>query len=137
MFTFTDLSRYSREDDFIISQENICLCEDVLKMCWRGLEDVFGIIFFVSEDTFRTPSKCVCKKSTWRRIEDFLKKTSWRRLCKVLKNLWRHLKDIFGRRPEDLEDEKVLYWRGLQDIFKTSWKIRIICWNSFKVFYPK
>ena len=51
-------------------------------------------------------------KTSWRRLEDItarpLANTSWRRL---------------GRR-------KVLRWRRLQDVLKTSWKTRNVCWES-------
>ena len=99
---------------------NICLDEAY----WRRLQ----CNIFLS---FKTSSRHNCKTS-WRRLEEdvyrYVLKTSWRRLwkrsCKhVLKTSWRRLEDV-------LEDEKLLRWRRLQDVFKTSWKIRNVCWGG-------
>ena len=76
----------------------ICF-QDVFKTCLqRLLEDVL-------RDVFKTSSRCICK-------------TSLRRLQDVL------------------EDEKLLRWRRieevfktyLEDVFKTSWRPRNVCW---------
>ena len=51
----------------------------------------------------------------------FVSKTSWRRLEEMS---WRHIQGISSRRLEDvLEDEKLLHWRRVEDVFKTSWRL--------------
>ena len=88
------------------------------------------------------PSK---HSSWWRRTEEVLE-TSWRHLhCNIFlssKTSWRHLEDIIARRlantswrrHEDSWKTKVLRWRRLQDVLKTSWKTRNVCWVISKVF---
>ena len=78
-----------------------------------------------------------------------LVKTYWRRLqCKiffvfqdVLKTSWRRLEGINARRLGNTSLEtswrrlgrrKVLRWRPLQDVLKTSWKTRNVCWALTK-----
>ena len=101
---------------------NIRLGEDVLKISSRRLQ---CNIFFVFQNVLKT---------AWRRLEDIiairLANTSWRRLGR---RLARRLEDILGRRiantswrrlEDVLEDEKCY----AEDVFKTSWKTRNVCW---------
>ena len=78
--------------------------QDVLKMSWRCLENVFEEVF----------------KTFWRRLEDVLArrledviKTPW------LKTSWRCLEDIFTRRFEDVLKTSC---RRLENVLKTSWR---------------
>ena len=105
---------------------NIRLGEDVLKTS-------SALTFFVFKDVLKRSSRHLQDIVARRLLEDVFKtscryvlKTSWTRLCKrsckhVLKTFWRRLKDA-------LEDEKLLRRRRLQDVFKTSWKTRNVCW---------
>ena len=44
---------------------------------------------------------------------------------------WRRLAKRSWKRPEDvLEDEKLLRWRRFEDVLKTSWKTRNVCWDT-------
>ena len=121
---------------------------------------LFILNFFVSRiGNYMIPSK---HSSWWRRTEDVLKtswrhncktsckhvlktsckhvlKTSWRRFEDVLKDVlktscktsWRRLRKTSSRR---LGRQKVLRWRRLQDVLKTSWKTRNVCWvDSFEL----
>ena len=72
----------------------ICLGEDVLKMSWRRLEDVFSVaFFFVFQEVFKTSSRHL-ENITARGLLEYVLNTSWTRLeqvwntsCKdVLKN---------------------------------------------------
>ena len=110
------------------NQANIRLGEDVLKMSWRRIEDVFSVTFFCLPRRLKDIIGRRLANTSWRCLEDVLEdvlKTSWRRFrktfCKyVLKTSSRRL----GRR-------KVLRWRRLQDVLKTSWKTRNVCWEGF------
>ena len=73
--------------------------QEVLKISWRHLEDVFETCWRRLEDAL---------KMSWRRFEDVLK-TSSKRLEDVLKMSWRLLEDIW-------QDEYI----GLEDVLKTS-----------------
>ena len=76
--------------------------QEVLKMSWRHLEDVFKRL----EEVLKT---------FWRSLEDVFK-TSWRCLEDVLKTSWRRLEDIWPRQ---------IHWswpRRLEDVFKTSFE---------------
>ena len=82
----------------------------LVKTYWRRLEDIIARRL---------------ANTSWRRLEDVLKttcKTSWRRFrktyCKyVFKTSSRRLQDL-------LEDEKCY----AEDVLKTSWKTRNVCW---------
>ena len=71
--------------------------QDVLKMSWRRLEDVFKT----------SRGRLVVLKISWRRLEDVLK-TPWRCFEDVMKTSLKRLEDVFSR--------------CLEDIFKTSWR---------------
>ena len=84
---------------------------------------------------FETLEKSLPNKhsSWWRRLQCniFLSsKTSWRHNCKtsckhVLKTYCKYvLKKSWRRLPR----RKVLRWRRAQDVLKTSWKTRNVCW---------
>ena len=130
---------------------------------------MFFLIPFVSDTGKNHHSK---HSSWWRRLGGDVLKTSWRRLqfnifclitclenvlktsCEViLKTSWRSLEDVSGRRiantswrrlEDVLEDEKCY----AEDVLKTSWKTRNVCWdttmqlNSFRyvlkviIFFP-
>ena len=103
----------------------------------------------------KTFSRCICMtswrrflKTSWRRLVNtswrHLVNTSWRRLVntswkRLAKKCWRRVKsswdvfrrgfaNTFWRSLEDaLEDEKLLHWRRLWDVFRTSWKTRNVC----------
>ena len=60
-------------------------------------------------------------KTSWRHVL----KTSWRRLQRnnfsSSKTFSRRLQDVFARRLQDvLEDEKLLRWKRLEDVFKVN-----------------
>ena len=66
-------------------------------------------------------------KTSWRRLQCniFLSsKTSSRNNCKTCS--WRRLEDVLG-------DKKMLRWRRFQEILKTSWKTRNVCWDIWHV----
>ena len=98
--------------------------EDVLKMSWRRpllsmfsrrLEDVLKTFWKVSWTHLKMSYNDVFKMS-WRSIEN---------------TFWRHLADKSWKRLEHVfEDEKWFHWRHLQEVFKTSWKTRNVCWES-------
>ena len=98
-FSLPQLCRYK------ILPANIRLGEDVLKTSWRWLQHVFSVTSF-----------CLL-----RRLQDIIA----RRLASTS---WRRLEDVLGRREDVLEDEKVLRWRCLQDVLKTAWRTRNVCW---------
>ena len=99
-------------------------------MSWRFLEDVLNI-FCLPRPFEDVSASCLLKyilTAPRRRLEN----TSWRNLRRRLKDVlqtrlastsWRPLKDV-------LEDEKLLCWRHLQNVFKTSWKTRNVCWDN-------
>ena len=105
---------------------NIRLGKNVLKTPWRRLQ----CNIFLSSKTFLRRFQDII---TRRLLEDVLKKTS----CKhILKTLWRRLENVLKMFLEDvlqtrlqdvLEDEKLLPWRRLQDVWNTSWKTRNVC----------
>ena len=105
---------------------NIRLGKDVLKTPWRRLQ----CNIFLSSKTFLRRFQDII---TRRLLEDVLKKSS----CKhILKTLWRRLENVLKTFLEDvlqtclqdvLEDEKLLPWRRLQDVWNTSWKTRNVC----------
>ena len=81
----------------------------LLKTCWKRLEDVFIVTFFVLQEVFKP-----CLQDVFyilqARLEDALKTS-----CKdVLKMSSRRLQDF-------LEDEKLLRWRRLGK--------QNVCWN--------
>ena len=78
-------------------------------------------IFLSSKTSWRHNCKTSCKH---------VLKTSWRRLGDLLKTYWRRLEDVLGRRIANvLEDEKCY----TEDVLKTSWKTRNVCWDSSKM----
>ena len=94
---------------------NVGLGEGTLQTSWRRLEGVFSVRNFClprrPQDNFKT---CLQNKTfSWRRFEDVLQ-TSCEDILKI--NL-----------EEFLEDENLLRWRCLQDVFKTSWKTKNVC----------
>ena len=132
-----------------------------MKTFSRRLEDVLKKssvqLFFVFQDVFKTYLQDVFLKTSWRLLEDILKKTcyryvmntSWKRLKDfpqrhfedVLKTSWwclwkrscKHiLKTSWSRLEDVLQDEKLLRWRHLQEVLKTSWKTRNVCWEEFR-----
>lgn len=94
---------------------NIRLDEDVFRTCWKPVEDVFSVTFV------RLPRR-LQNVLARRLLEDVLKKKS----CKhVLKTSWRPL----GRCLYDVLEDVLLHWRRLQEIFKTPWKTKNVCWE--------
>ena len=100
---------------------NIRLGKDVLKTSSRRLQDVFSVTFF-----------CLP-----RRLEDIIARrlanTSWRHNCKtpckhVLKTSWRRFRKTYCQCV--LKDEKCY----AEDVFKTSWKARNVCWEA--IYHP-
>ena len=96
-----------------------------------------------TEDVFRTSSRrhqCnifLSSKTSWRRLQDIiaicLANTSWRCLEDVLKTfeediLQIRLEDVFKTSSRRLGRRKVLRWRRLHNVLKTSWKTRNVCW---------
>ena len=110
--------------------------QDILKMSWRRLKDVFakrswrrlGKTSWRSlEDALKTSSKQledVLKmswrrfwKTSWRHLENVLK-TSWRQMAKtnimvLIKMSWRRLEDVFWR---------CKYKANIFALIKTSWR---------------
>ena len=99
---------------------------------------------FVSVKTYWRRLQCnifLSSKTSWRRLEDIIARrlanTSWRHNCKtsrkhVLKTSWRrfrktYCKCVLKTSSRGLGRRKVLRWRRLQDILKTSWKTRNVC----------
>ena len=64
-------------------------------------------------------------------LSEDVQKTSRRRLqCNIFlsfKTSWRHNCKTSGRRHGR---RKVLRWRHLEDVLKTSWKTRNVCWDA-------
>ena len=86
--------------------------------CFPGrLQDVFSVTLFVFQDHLKTSS---------RRLQDVfaicLPKTSSRYLQDVfLKRLQNVFQDVFKTCLQDvLKDKKMLHWRRLEGVFKTS-----------------
>ena len=74
-------------------------------------------------------------------LDLFVSKTSCRRLQDIST---RRLQDMSSRRLQDmsssrlqdvLEDEKLLRWRHVEDVFKTSWKPTNVCWEVFVYYF--
>ena len=120
-----------------INPANICLGEDALKTSWRRLEDVFSVTFFCLprrlEHVLKTSWRHNCKKSC-----KHVLKTSWRRFARhledVLRMSWRRFrktywKCVFKTSSRRLVRRKVLRWRRLEDVLKTSWKTRNVWWE--------
>ena len=110
--------------------------QDILKMSWRRLEDVFktsrgchqDVFARRLEDVLNTSWRCLGKTS-WRCLED-VSKTSWKRLEDVLKAYGQDKyigldQDVLKTYFED-EDEK-----RLQDVFKTSSSRRMFAGRRF------
>ena len=86
---------------------------------------------FFSKTSSRLVFKTSSRRLQWNNFS--FSKKSWRRLRDVLRDVFRtssrHLQDVFGRRLQDvLEDEKLLCWWRVEDVFKTSWRSTIVCW---------
>ena len=63
--------------------------------------------------------------SSWR-----LQDMSSRRLQDVFSVKFFVFQDVFARRLQDVvEDEKLLRWRCIEDVFKTSWRPANVCWE--------
>ena len=83
----------------------------------RRFEDVFSVTLFVFQDVLKMSS---------RRLQDVFAirfpKTSSRRLQDVFQDVFKtYVQDVLQLCLQDvLEDKKVLHWRRLQDVFKTS-----------------
>ena len=108
-------------DTDITSKHFVCL-QDVLKTSSRY------VLKTSSRHVFKTSSKHVLKTS-WKRLQcnNFSSsKTTWRRLqnnlWEALKTSSRHLQDVF-------EDVKLLWWRRVEEVFKTSWRPTNVCWE--------
>ena len=72
--------------------------------------------FVYFQDVLKTSSRYVFKTS-WGRLQHnkfSSSKTSSRRLVRCLQDV--------------LEDEKLVHWRRTEDVFKTSWRLTIVCW---------
>ena len=55
----------------------------------------------------------------------FVSKTSWRRIEDMS---WRRLEGMSSKRLQEiLGDEKLLRWRRVEDVFKTSWIPSNVC----------
>ena len=101
----------------VLSQQTFLVFQDVWKTSWRRLQRI----------TFRLPRRLqgVFKTSS-RRLQDVfaihLHKTSLRRLPRRLQDVFaRRLAVMSSRHLQDvLEDKKMLHWRRLQHVFKTS-----------------
>ena len=75
-------------------------------MSSRRLQDIFSVTIFVFQDVLKMSS---------RRLQD------------VLRDVFR----TFSRRLQHvLEDKKLLYWRHVEDVFKTSCRPTIACWDN-------
>ena len=103
--------------------------QDILKMCWRCIEDIFKTSSKRLEDFLKTFLEDVLKiswrrfcKTSWRHLKDVLK-TSWRPMTKtnilvLIKTSWRHLEYVFWKQRRKTSSSL------LQDIF-----IRMnVCW---------
>ena len=101
----------------------------MLKTCWLHLEDVFSVTYFCLPRCLEDLLKDVMKMS----CEDVLK-MSWRCFEEVF---GRHLANTsWGRLADVLEDEKLLCWGCLRNVFKTSWKTRNVYWVTVWTFWP-
>ena len=84
-----------------------------------------------SRHVFKTSSRNVLKTSSRRlKCNNF---SSSRRLARCLQ-------DVFARRLQDVsEDEKLLRWRRVEDVFKTSWRAINVCWVAilFEISYQE
>ena len=111
---------------------NIRLDEDVLKTSWRHLQRNNFLSFKTSwRRRLTDTSSRRLEETSWRRLA----KTFWRRLWKrswkhvledVLKTSWKRLEDVSRKRFEDVFGRGLANtsWRRLEDILKTSWKIK-------------
>ena len=109
--------------------------EEFLRSIMTKTGNHFVISLDLAQQTF------VLVKTYGRRLQCniFLStKTSWRHDCKtsckhVLKTSWRrfrttYCKYVLKTSSRRLGKQKVLRWRRLQDVLKTSWKTRNVCW---------
>ena len=99
----------------------------MIKTSWRRLEDVFRLRLQ------KTSWRCLQKTSS-RRLQDVLIKTN---IFVLAIRLQRRLQDILKTYLQDvLEDKKLWRWRlaedvsktCLEDVFKTSWRPKNVCW---------
>ena len=68
------------------------------------------------QDVFKTSSRCLAKMSSRRFKDLFKKKNVLKTSCKYV------LKTSSSRFQDVLEDEKLLRWRRIEDVLKTSWR---------------
>ena len=116
---------------FALDLSDIDLCfQDVLKTSSRHVfKTSWRYVFKMSsKHVFKTSSRHLQRNNFClpRRVEDVFK-TSSRRLQDVLRDVFR----TFSRRLQHvLEDKKLLYWRHVEDVFKTSCRPTIACWDN-------
>ena len=81
----------------------------------------------LGEDVLKTSSRHNCKTSFWRRLENILKKASWKHVLKTSwKAAWRRLENVLKASCEDVLKtflEDVLEIR-LEEVLKTSCKTK-------------
>ena len=113
-----------------------CL-QDVFKTSWKMkncyAEDVFKTSLI---HVFKTSSRHIFKTSSrgLQRNNFSSSKTSSRGFARCLQDVFktslRRLHKTSSRRLEDvLEDQKLLRWRRVDDVFKTSWRPTNVCWE--------
>ena len=121
------------QQTFLVFQDvfsvTLFVFQDLLKTSSRRLENVFAIRLpktssrrfqgvFKSlprrlQDVFKMSSRRVCKTSC-----NYVFKTSSRRVCKMSCN---YVFKTSSRRLQDVvEDKRMLHWRRLEDVLKTS-----------------
>ena len=120
----------------------------LVKTYWRRLKDVFSVSFCLPrclqdirrlEDILKTIRRRSLVNMSWRRFEGALK-TSCEDVLKTFledvedvledQNLLRGIKNL----QDVLEDQKSLRWRRFQDIFKTFWETRNVCWDTCGIY---
>ena len=97
----------------VLTQETFLVFQDVFKTSWRRLQcNTFRLLRRL-QDVFKTSSRRICNTSSYN----------------VFKTFSRRLEDVFARRiaimssrrlQNVLEDKKMLHWRRLEDVLKTS-----------------
>ena len=116
----------------------------LVKTYWRRLEDVFSVTFFclprrLHDIIARSLLEDILVTSWRRRLENFLKMS-----CEGVLKMWRP-EDVFRTSWRSFwktfcnyvlktssQDERLLHWRRLEDVLKTSWKARNVCWEAKK-----
>ena len=80
-----------------------------------------------------TQQTFVLVRTYWRRLQEVLEDKK----CfaeDVLKTSWRHFRKTYWKyvlktSSRGLGRRKLLRWRRLEDVLKTSWKTRYVCWE--------